>query len=962
MNSTEQPNVNRLIDRAYYTFTYEDVASVAIDPVLHYMQYGWREGRNPSATFNTLYYISRHMNGELQNPILHYINKGEQLGHQTCPNSSDEYMSLQAEVIRAHFDETYYRRANPGSNGDLVFDFLRCHASGDSRNPTQGFSIGGYLDQFSFLRRDTANPFFHYVVLNNPANKLIKDKPIFDDVLHDTSSFTDTELEEIIRMHFDSDLYLRSNQDVTNFGLDPVRHYVNHGWKEGRDPSRLFWTRFYLTENPDVEVSEQNPFFHYIRHGRWEGRRPNPIGTQLWSAKDAIPFRDWSQAAPALKRQADVVVIMPVYRGYEETLDAIYSVLTEPQRVCFRLLVINDASPDAELSAKLRELAESKLFDYVEKSKNSGFVDTVNLGLSLVQKEDVILLNSDVIVFHDWIDRFRAHALTNNYVGTITPFSNNATTFSYPDKNQDNTIALECSLRDLDAIFSEVNRSSNSEALTGVGFCMYITNFALRSVGFFDVETFGRGYGEENDFCMRAKQKNLENLHAHDIFVFHQGSVSFGSYDNARMSAAQSALCGKHPDYPTLVRRYISADFAKNARRRVDAFRLAKGIPEKCAIFYFNRPEGGIKTHVVDMIKLLQGQGVVTLSIISSPTRPWEVTFVANGFHLPYTPNFSNLDLKEPLAKEFFSWLNPEIFHIHSLGRILTRDLERFGELLKILNCPKFFTIHDFGAICNRFNFVREDGFFCGALPASPCKGCWWQDTRVDDLDTQELRHLAFTEIFRQCKLISPSQTAADRMKEFFPKVDCLIRPHPDFVDPMFIAEKNQDIVMRIAIVGAIGAHKGSDLIFAVASDAKMRGLPISFHIVGYSDIDAFMLDAGVEITGSYNNDNEAIEHLIKIRPDAIWLPSICPETYSYSLNLPLALGLPPIVFDIGAMAERLRDITWAFILPIELIKRPGELNDVLLALPLDSAWAARKPIKPNAYSNLLNEYYSIQS
>ena len=58
---------------------------------------------------------------------------------------------------------------------------------------------------------------------------------------------------------------------------------------------------------------------------------------------------------------------------------------------------------------------------------------------------------------------------------------------------------------------------------------MYIRRAALADVGLFDADAFGRGYGEENDFCLRASARGWRHLLACDTFVYHEGTVSFGA-------------------------------------------------------------------------------------------------------------------------------------------------------------------------------------------------------------------------------------------------------------------------------------------------------------------------------------------------------------------------------------------------------------------------------------------------
>jgi hypothetical protein len=76
---------------------------------------------------------------------------------------------------------------------------------------------------------------------------------------------------------FDEDYYLEHNPDVAARGVDPVKHYLRRGARQGRDPSADFSSTGYLRNNRDVMGSDVNPLVHYLRHGRREGRTANPF-------------------------------------------------------------------------------------------------------------------------------------------------------------------------------------------------------------------------------------------------------------------------------------------------------------------------------------------------------------------------------------------------------------------------------------------------------------------------------------------------------------------------------------------------------------------------------------------------------------------------------------------------------------------------------------------------------------
>ena len=71
--------------------------------------------------------------------------------------------------------------------------------------------------------------------------------------------------EQIRELNFvDEKWYLKNNNDVRESGLDPLEHYVEFGWKEGRDPSLNFETRHYIELNPDVYFYDLCPLVHYV--------------------------------------------------------------------------------------------------------------------------------------------------------------------------------------------------------------------------------------------------------------------------------------------------------------------------------------------------------------------------------------------------------------------------------------------------------------------------------------------------------------------------------------------------------------------------------------------------------------------------------------------------------------------------------------------------------------------------
>ncbi len=155
-----------------------------------------------------------------------------------------------------------------------------------------------------------------------------------------------------------------------------------------------------------------------------------------------------------------------------------------------------------------------------------------------------------------------------------------------------------------------------------------------------------------------------------------------------------------------------------------------------------------------------------------------------------------------------------------------------------------------------------------------------------------------------------PDPDVAERLQRYFPGVGFSVDPHEALdIAPLRPSKPFESIdePLRIAVIGAIGKIKGYEVLLACARDAARRRLPLSFSVLGYSMNDMPLMNAGVTLSGRYL-ESDAAQKLAALQPHAIWLPSIWPETYSYTLSLALEGGYPVFAFDIGAIARRLRD------------------------------------------------------
>ena len=281
----------------------------------------------------------------------------------------------------------------------------------------------------------------------------------------------------------------------------------------------------------------------------------------------------------------DIVdVIIPVHKGLAATRRCLDSVLASASTTQCETVVVDDATPEAEIARLLDGLAAGKRITLLRNDVNQGFVRSVNRGMALHADRDVVLLNSDTEVAGDWVDRLRGPARAEADIGTATPFSNNATICSYPFAGWTGGLPGTLGLAALDRLFAATNAGKTVDLPTGVGSCLYIRRACLDQVGSFDAERFGRGYGEENDFCLRALASGWRSVLAGDVFVFHEGAVSFAGERAQRTKAALATLLDIHPDYMKRVRAFVAADPIGPLRDAIDAARLDRGRVEAASV------------------------------------------------------------------------------------------------------------------------------------------------------------------------------------------------------------------------------------------------------------------------------------------------------------------------------------------------------------------------------------------
>ncbi|SHE67614.1 hypothetical protein SAMN02746095_01009 [Acidocella aminolytica 101 = DSM 11237] len=241
-----------LVDWPWYLAAYPDVRTAGVDPVCHYLEQGWRDGRQPNFYFDPYWFISEHPEiSRDADPLIVYLTQGE----------------LQGWPPSQHFDLNWYRCTyEPPPGQSILGHFLRHRRSG-TVSPNPGFDAAFYLNQYKDVAQAGLDPFEHFCLHGRAEGRMPKSEV------------------DIIRASglVDLNYYLLNNTDVHEASADPVEHFCHKGWKEGRKPSLYFDTVWYLERYKPL--SPANPLLHYILCGEAQGCLPSKYFNPLWYRK-----------------------------------------------------------------------------------------------------------------------------------------------------------------------------------------------------------------------------------------------------------------------------------------------------------------------------------------------------------------------------------------------------------------------------------------------------------------------------------------------------------------------------------------------------------------------------------------------------------------------------------------------------------------------------------------------------
>lgn len=219
---------------------------------------------------------------------------------------------------------------------------------------------------------------------------------------------------------------------------------------------------------------------------------------------------------------ATSILIVSHNELYQTTAPCLESIFTSGAGSDFEVIVVDNNSSDGT-PVYLRAMMEREpRLKCIFNESNRGFAGGNNDGLKMAAGGVLILLNSDCIVTGNWIEGLCAPLLQDPLIGLVGPVSNST--------GNEQTIFTEG--RTPEQIIEEgltwVSNSGGAEFETEMltFFCVAMRRDVLDRVGMLD-ESFGVGFYEDDDYCIRARHAGYKLICVEDVFVYHRGGGSF---------------------------------------------------------------------------------------------------------------------------------------------------------------------------------------------------------------------------------------------------------------------------------------------------------------------------------------------------------------------------------------------------------------------------------------------------
>lgn len=605
-------------------------------------------------------------------------------------------------------------------------------------------------------------------------------------------------------------------------------------------------------------------------------------------------------------RSSAVTLIVPVYNALA-LLQRCLARVEAHTDVPWHMILVDDASTDPAVRPWLTAWAKARptIVTLVTQDENKGFVGTVNSALTAALDRGgsgpVVLLNTDAMVASGWASRLIA-PLNHPGVASVTPMSNAAEIFTIPQICRGLDLA-EGEVDKVDAVAATFGDVTLPNAPTGVGFCMAISRDWLVRVPQLDT-AFGRGYGEEVDWCQKTRALGARHVCQPSVFVEHIGGQSFGSDEKlARVRRANALIASRYPTYDAEVQQFIADDPLATPRLAL-AIALAGLRAKRLPLFLAHSMGGGAEAAL--LAEMAQHDAALVLRV-GGPSR-WQLEVHLGGQST--AGQTSDLAVIQLLLANV-----PSLDIIYSCG-VGDSDPVTLPTALLLLKRPNkddriAMRFHDYYPISPSYTLLGQGGYVGVPPIETPDLNHTAHRTDGSRVSLKQWRKAWAPLVEASHEVVVFSSASSDLVGEAFPSAPLTVRPHTSLAR---IRPVKPGALHCFGVLGNVNLQKGA----FVLRDIATAHPDLTFVVIGHAD-SAIALPNNITLHGSYRPED--IADLTEHYAINAWLfPAIWPETFSYATREALATGLMVAGFDLGAQGEILRQTSNGCVVPLDPI------------------------------------------
>ena len=324
---------------------------------------------------------------------------------------------------------------------------------------------------------------------------------------------------------------------------------------------------------------------------------------------------------------------------------------------------------------------------------------------------------------------------------------------------------------------------------------------------------------------------------------------------------------------------------------------VAHRVKKPMTLIFDHALGGGIQEYSIEKIETLrQTEPVVRIQGIGGSFRV-SLLFGKDAISV----KFSSADI----LYKFLLTLNIGTIYLNSLaGYAAVLEMLRIIALLKTAKVSVRMLLHDYACICPNLRLLNYKNVYCDIPEIKECTNCLYQQKNYHDMAVWRKQWETF--LYTTADTVEVfSDASRDILLKAYPALAPSVSVHPHKVAYMRPVNPPHGEAIVIGILGAIKTFsKGMEIVEQLVASAAGRN---DVQIVVIGEYALAKKHSCLTVVGRYSK-NKVPEIVEKYNVKLLFIPSIWPETFSYTTSEAIGTGLPVACFDIGAQADRVRD------------------------------------------------------